>query len=195
MIQCLSGQFSQTQDRRITCPGLVLAWNVVSWCGSFALPGSIHSMDCWLREPPYQDDKKYNAGRSCRKAHTWTCINEGLLAGRFVVALQRLEDERSMICFSCRCPCHSHYTSNATTSISTLISSSPSLVTPTHVQIGLWSGIHFLKLRTIAASASSLIGTWYELTRKTCDHPLPPASFRFNSTLANAWSICALISL
>lgn len=83
----------------------------------------------------------------------------------------------------------------AATSISTRISSSPKRETPTQVQIGSWSGIHFLKFRTIAASASLLIGTWYEFTRKTCDQPFPPASFRLRSTFSKARSICALISV
>lgn len=74
------------------------------------------------------------------------------------------------------------------------MSSSPSRGTPTQVQIGWWCGMYFSKLRTIAARASSLIGTWYELTRKTWLQPWPPASFRLCSTFAKAWSICWLIS-
>lgn len=104
----------------------------------------------------------------------------------------------------CHCPFILHFLttsiaplllSKATTSISTLISSSPSRQTPTQVHTGWWSGIYFLKFFTMASRASSLSGTWYELTLKTWDHPFPPASFKFSSTFANAWSICVLISL
>jgi hypothetical protein len=48
--------------------------------------------------------------------------------------------------------------------ISTRISSSPSLDTPTHVQIGWWFGIHFLKFRTIACRV------WLGSTN-ICDSP------------------------
>lgn len=60
--------------------------------------------------------------------------------------------------------------------------------------MGWWLGIHCLRFRTIAPSASRSIATWYEVTRNTCSHPLPPAFLRFKSTLANAWSICAIVS-
>lgn len=52
----------------------------------------------------------------------------------------------------------------------------------------------FLKNSTPSASrASSLIGTWYECSRNTCSQLFPPPFFRLRSTLAKAWSICALI--
>lgn len=84
----------------------------------------------------------------------------------------------------------------ATTSISTLMSSSPSLCTPTQVHMGAWSGIHSLKPLVMAARASLFNGTWYELTRKTCfQPPSTPASFKQMFTFSNACAICALISV
>lgn len=83
----------------------------------------------------------------------------------------------------------------ASTSISTLISSSPNLVTPTHVQSGAWFGIHFLKLFTMIYSASLFNGIWYERTLYTACHPfLTPAARSSASTLRKAWSICSIVS-